>query len=152
MERPCEEVVASYLKWTPRKNHWMEHDGSQWKHDPLWDKAYPKFAAQSKEEAILQYCIEYAQQARALQSKHPNHIMIVALRDFNESSMRESILDFIQYTGKRHTDVDFVHNSLQEVTREHFKNRVILRLVNIKRKLIGRPGHRFGRSKKHPLT
>src|SRR5487761_2166908 len=32
-------------------NFWIEHDGSEWELDPVWDKCFPKFQAGSKREA-----------------------------------------------------------------------------------------------------
>jgi hypothetical protein len=150
MERPHEEVVGSYLKWTEGKNHWMDHDGTQWKHVPKWDKAYPKYIANTKEQAIHQYCVDYGIQARALREKYPAHVMIVNLYDFNERPVRESILDFIHYTGIRRTEAEFICNPIEHLGKERLSTRLIRALVNFKRKLIGRPGHRFGRSKNHP--
>ena len=37
------------------RNFWQEHDGSQWQLDPVWDKTFPKFQANSKKEAIEMY-------------------------------------------------------------------------------------------------
>jgi hypothetical protein len=47
--------LASLITRTPFydfENFWMEHSGTKWRRNPVWDKLLPKFDASSKEEAI----------------------------------------------------------------------------------------------------
>lgn len=143
MQRSCEAVVRSYMEWTQDKNHWMEHDGKRWKSDPKWDKAYPKFNVKSKEEALRMYWMSYAQQTRELQLRLPEQIKVVHLEEFNDQNCRESILDFMQYTGHRYVDFNVESNSVRKRNRRRRKREIVRAFWSLKTKLIGRPGDRW---------
>jgi hypothetical protein len=143
MQRTCNAVVSSYMKWTRHKNHWMVHDGTQWSPDPKWDKAFPKFPAASKEEALRMYWTSYAQQTKDLHTRFPERVKVVHLEDFNNKECRESILDFIQYTGPRFLDNKIERNSLKQKSRRRRRKRLAQAAWTLKRMLIGRPGDRW---------
>lgn len=51
--------VADYLgslitrePYFAERNPWMEHDGTKWAVDPVWDKCFPKFEGPTRKEAI----------------------------------------------------------------------------------------------------
>ena len=60
LRRDKSETVRSYIDkiWFPgdrtdrqptHRNHWVNHNGSQWIHDPIWDKCYPTLKAETLE-------------------------------------------------------------------------------------------------------
>ncbi len=143
MQRPEKEVVQSYLKWTKSKNHWTIHDGTTWKYDTRWDKAYPKFDTHNKEKALHLYWTSYTQQTSALKSRLPEYVKVVDLADFNIVSCRESILDFIGYTGIRNVSTRFAENSIKRRRDAVLRKKFAGMLLSLKRILIGRPGKRW---------
>src|SRR3989344_5979412 len=58
LKRDKNEVVRSFLQKTEGTNHWMEHDGKKWKFAEF-DRSFPKFKAETKEEAIRLYWDHY---------------------------------------------------------------------------------------------
>jgi hypothetical protein len=58
LQRDREETINSYMKKTEGRNHWMSHDGAQWRLD-VWDKCYPKFDISTKKEALGKYYDSY---------------------------------------------------------------------------------------------
>jgi hypothetical protein len=151
MERDKEEVVASYLQWTEGKNHWIVHDGSDWRADPIWDDSYPKYAVNTKAEALEQYWVDYAAQTRAVRDEFPKHIQIVNLRDFNQEVTRDAILDFIGFTGIRNVKTPVHRNSLRDKDRRPFSKQLGNQLLSVKRFVFGRPGYRwYKRLRKQP--
>jgi len=95
LERPKAEVVASYLKKTPRTNPWMVHDGAEWFIDEPWDRCYPKHPGPSKEEAIGQYWDDYHDAAKHLEGKYPDNFRVFPISSLNTPAGRRRILDFV---------------------------------------------------------
>lgn len=58
LKRDKEETIRSYMKKTQGRNHWMSHNGSEWRLD-IWDRCYPKFDVETKEEALSCYYDHY---------------------------------------------------------------------------------------------
>jgi len=58
LKRDKEETIKSYMKKTQGRNHWMLHNGSVWRLD-IWDRCYPKFNVETKEEALSRYYDHY---------------------------------------------------------------------------------------------
>jgi hypothetical protein len=58
LKRDKEETIKSYMKKTQGRNHWMSHNGSEWRLD-IWDRCYPKFNVDTKEEALSHYYDHY---------------------------------------------------------------------------------------------
>lgn len=54
LQRDKESTINSYMKKTINRNHWMDHDGRKWRKN-IWDRCYPKFSCNSKEEALEKY-------------------------------------------------------------------------------------------------
>ena len=91
------ERFAALLQRIPfheSKNFWMDHDGSEWRLDPIWDKCFPNFDAKSKEEAIGKYYDFYYAEAEKLAKKHPGEFKIFHLEDINTDEGKAEILDF----------------------------------------------------------
>lgn len=96
LERPKAEVVESFSAKTGQRNHWMNHDGREWTPDPVWDPAFPKFAAKGKREAIEQYWDHYFAESRRLEREFPEAFRVFDLhRDLNSEDGVTSILDFV---------------------------------------------------------
>jgi hypothetical protein len=94
--------IADKLKsWLTRRpfyteyNYWQEHDGSQWKKDPVWDSCFPKFEAPSKIDAIGMYWDYYYLEADRLQGKYPERFRIFDVHDLSNSEGQKRILSFI---------------------------------------------------------
>lgn len=75
-------------------NYWMEHDGTVWEPDPIWDKCFPKFEAVSKIEAIRKYCEFYYREAERLASGLPDRFRFVETVHMNEPEYQAGILSF----------------------------------------------------------
>lgn len=90
--------LKSWLTRTPfytEYNFWQVHDGSRWKPDPVWDSCFPKFEADSKEEAIGQYWDYYYLEADRLQRRHPDRFRIFDVRDLSFPEGQRQILSFL---------------------------------------------------------
>lgn len=153
MQRAQKEVVQSYLKWAPKKHHWIIHDGTQWQLDARWDKAFPKYDIPNKEEALNLYWMKYATHAKTLEDRLPASVKIVTLEDFNQQSGREAILDFIKYTSNKKTDFTIKENAVKPKVIPSKSKRFRNTIVAIKRYFLGKPGQRwFLKSVPHDKT
>jgi hypothetical protein len=83
-----------------KRNHFMHHDGRKWAHDSLWDKCYPKFEADTLEEAIGLYWESYYQKANELAQRY-EQVEIFDLEDLNTEEGQAKILKFCNYTNFR---------------------------------------------------
>jgi hypothetical protein len=90
-------VVRSFLTHSGNYNWWENHDGTYWKHDPVWDREFPKFNAVSKEEAIGKYWDFYNQQGLILQEKYPENFKIFNMENLNSRTGMNEIFDFVGY-------------------------------------------------------
>lgn len=81
------------------RNHWVEHDGSQWKRDPKWDNLFPKFEADTLEEAIGTYWDFYTNETRQLADAHPDHVRVFDLETLNSEAGQREILEFCGIDG-----------------------------------------------------
>ena len=81
---------TSYFNW----NHWVDHKGVKWKKADKWDKMFPKYNLDSKEEAIARYWEEYYLRAQRLLKKYPNNLKIFKTEDLNSEESVKKILDF----------------------------------------------------------
>ena len=92
LKRNREEVIQSFMKKTKDRNHWMEHDGSKWRKNK-WDKMFPKFKSNSKEEAIGKYYDYYYNECL----KIPSSIKyLMNMEDLNDES---KVLDMLRWCG-----------------------------------------------------
>lgn len=90
--------LKSLLTRTPfytEYNYWMDHDGSQWKPDPVWDSCFPKFEARTKEEAIGLYWDYYYLEAQRLQELYPGNFRIFEIEEMGSPEGQKRILSFM---------------------------------------------------------
>lgn len=96
LKRDRDETIASYMKKTRGRNHWMPHDGSQWRLDPTWDPCYPKYPdAQTKEEAIGRYWDDYYRTAERWAQHWPDQVRIFDMDVLNSEEGQDQIFDFL---------------------------------------------------------
>lgn len=103
LRRGKKEVIASYMiktKWDAifplGRNHWMDHDGTKWNKNPLWDQCYPKYKTKDKEQAIGTYWDEYYSRVNDLCKIYPGNIRIWEMnRALNTKIGIGEILSFI---------------------------------------------------------
>lgn len=76
-------------------NFWQEHDGSQWQPDPVWDKAFPKFQADSKKTAIEMYWEFYYAKAEQLAGQLPEQFKIIDVKELNTVEGQRKVLGFL---------------------------------------------------------
>lgn len=90
--------LKSIITRTPyheSKNFWQEHDGSIWQVDPVWDKTFPKFEANTKREAIEKYWEYYYAEAEILAGRHPMHFRIFDISKMSNPDGQREILNFV---------------------------------------------------------
>jgi len=76
------------------RNFWMEHDGTTWAHDPVWDKLFPKFPGPTKKEAIEQYWDHYTREAHAHARRHDGIFKIVRTETLDDEAVQAELLTF----------------------------------------------------------
>ena len=90
--------LKSMITRTPfheSKNFWQNHDGSKWQLDPVWDKTFPKFEADTKCEAIEKYWDYYYTEAAATEKRHPEHFRIFDIAKLSNPEGQCEILSFV---------------------------------------------------------
>ncbi len=78
------------------RNFWVEHDGSKWLKDPVWDKCFPKFEADSVEGAVSQYWDYYYREAEVLAQRLPSRFMII---DTDRLNTNEGQIEVLAHCG-----------------------------------------------------
>jgi Sulfotransferase family len=89
--------VATLLRRRPYRrfrNHWVEHDGRRWRRSAKFDKCFPKFQADTLEDALGQYWDLYYRTAGELAAGYPAKVRIFDLDDLNTQSGQRAILEF----------------------------------------------------------
>jgi hypothetical protein len=124
LQREKQGVVNSYLKKTEGRNHWMDHDGSYWDFCS-WDKSYPNFKVETKEEALNRYWDYYYQLVDELIRKYPDRIRIFQMTDLNDEKKVRSLLEFAGFENK---------NVISNIQRNKIERNIF---DKIKRKLFG---------------
>jgi len=94
LQRNVDEVVDSYMRKTNGRNHWMHHDGSNWRLDFEWDQCYPKYDVQDKSEGIRLYWEEYQKRSSEYQDKMEN-FKVFDTNCLNSKEGIQSIFDFL---------------------------------------------------------
>jgi hypothetical protein len=87
--------VAAWITREPfheSHNHWMQHDGSIWRPDPIWDKCFPKFPGPTKRRAIEQYWDFYTATVEQLADRHPGSILTVRTEQLNNPEEQRRLL------------------------------------------------------------
>jgi hypothetical protein len=102
LRRDRDATVASFLKLKGGGakgtfNHWIDHDGSHWRHSP-WDVTYPSFKAHTMEGAIGQYWDEYYRRAEMLVRQYPENVKLFETAAVGEAGGQAEILQFLGYT------------------------------------------------------
>jgi hypothetical protein len=90
--------VASLITRAPyykTSNPFMNHDGSEWEPDPVWDKCFPKFEAPSMEHAIRKYCEFYYLEAARLSAQLAPVFRFVDVERMNERDYQSEVLAFV---------------------------------------------------------
>ncbi len=93
LQRARVETIRSYVSWVPQCNHWMRHDGSEWNLNN-WDSCYPKYEAESREEALGQFWDDYYGTVELLCKKYSDAIRLFRMEELNSSAGVRRILDF----------------------------------------------------------
>lgn len=92
------DKIKSWITRTPFNesyNFWQEHDGTKWEPNPVWDKTFPKFAANSKKEAIEKYWDYYYETAEKVSEKHPDNFKIFDIKSMSHREGQKEMLKFI---------------------------------------------------------
>lgn len=104
---------SSFIQRIPfykSKNFWMDHDGSRWLPDAVWDKCFPSFEADSMEEAIGKYYDYYYAEAEKYQEKFPDVFQMFSLEELNTEDGKHAIMDFCGFdTKNRNMEDVWVH-------------------------------------------
>jgi len=95
LQRNCADTVASYLKKTPDRNHWVDHQGNGWQ-PCRWDACYPKYAVPDKQSALTLYWYDYYFTATRLQALYPNNFRIFPMTALNHKKHQQAILAFLE--------------------------------------------------------
>lgn len=96
LQRDRDAVIGSFFARTGRRNHWTADHGSRWRADPEWDRCFPTYATDSKEEAIGRYWDEYYRRAGELARRHPARFRIFDMEAaLNDRRGQERLLDFV---------------------------------------------------------
>jgi hypothetical protein len=101
IERSRSQILADRLSsWITRepyresRNFWMEHDGTRWLKDPVWDKCFPKFTAPGKRDALRQYWDYYYETAEAILQRLPDRFRIIETNRLDDGAVQRQILDY----------------------------------------------------------
>ena len=92
------DVLGSWLtraNFHRSKNFWMEHDGTRWQSDPVWDKCFPKFNAPTKPEAIREYCEFYYSEMAIHAGRLGSVFRYVDTDKLNDTDYQSGILEFL---------------------------------------------------------
>jgi len=97
------------------RNFWMDHDGTTWEKDPVWDKCFPKFRAASKREAIAMYWDYYYEQAEAIVSRQRDVFRIVETERLDDIAFQSELLEFCGVPREEQIHVDaHIHRSAED--------------------------------------
>lgn len=83
LKRDKKQTISSYKKKTDGRNHWIRHNGTKWKKD-IWDKCYPKFETENKDEALEMYYDLYYSECLKIDQERCYWISTEQLNDENK--------------------------------------------------------------------
>jgi hypothetical protein len=92
------DKIASLITRAPfytTTNPFMNHDGSEWEPDLVWDKCFPKFHAASMQDAVRKYCEFYYAEAARLSARLAPVFRFVDIERMNERDYQSEVLAFI---------------------------------------------------------
>ena len=114
---PSKYLADRLSSWITREpfyescNFWMQHDGTHWQLDPVWDKCFPKFEAMSKPDAIRKYCEYYYEEADRVARRLGSVFRFAEAERLNERSYQAGILDFLGIPTEEH---QFTHAHIHQ--------------------------------------
>jgi hypothetical protein len=99
LERPCEEVVASYCRWLDAvhplpTNHWAARPCDGWHHDPVWTRVFPQYETSDRAAGIRLYWEEYRLRVAELSRRFPGNVRVFPMEALNSESGVRSVLSF----------------------------------------------------------
>ncbi|MFC1682140.1 hypothetical protein ACFL0X_00815 [Nanoarchaeota archaeon] len=130
LKRNKNEVIKSYSKKTEGRNHWINHDGSIWKKDKIWDPSYPKYNVKSKEVALEKYWDDYYTTVNKLTKKFPKNIQVWDMK--KGLNTEDGVKEILSFAGIPEKD-QIVKINIQENkigVKKSFINRVLDRIKN----------------------
>lgn len=111
----------------------MDHEGSEWEPDPVYDPTFPTLEVSSKEEALMKYWDLYYKRTDALMATHPDSFTLHSMNNLNNAEGRRAILSFLGYqsdemvlTGSYRENTE-LHNAIP--TLWHRFRRVMRRAI-----------------------
>jgi len=97
------------------RNFWVEHDGTRWQKDPVWDKCFPKFAAKTKYEAIGMYWDYYYEQVELLKRRVGEVFRVVDTERLDRPEFQTELLEYCGIPAAEQVHVDaHIHRSMEE--------------------------------------
>lgn len=97
LRRNRAEVIESFMRKAPTKNHWIIHDGTEYELAPKWDRSFPKYHLATKEEALGAYWDEYDARSRQLEDRYPGRVRVWDYSDVLNS--KEGVLQLLDFIG-----------------------------------------------------
>ena len=84
-----------------QKNHWIQHDGTNWITDLRWDKCFPDYDAPiSLDDAIGRYYDDYYTTVDELARKYPRSVNVFDLNALNDQEGQNAVMDFCGITRR----------------------------------------------------
>jgi len=120
LERPRDEVVASFCKWGDTvhplpTDHWAAAPAEGWFHDPIWTRIFPQYLdTVGREEGIRRYWDEYHTKASDLARRYPSSVRVIPTGMLNTEAGVREILTFAGFPTDRHA----LHSRLQAAATE----------------------------------
>jgi hypothetical protein len=103
LKRDNEEVYESFLNKVANRNHWTdpksEHWDDKYKYDKTYAPCYPKYNL-VKEEALVQYIVDYYGISYLYQHKFPSHFRVFDMAKLNDFEGVSEMLRFAGYQRK----------------------------------------------------
>jgi hypothetical protein len=79
----------------------MVHNGNGDWRNCIWDKCYPKYNVEKKEEALNLYWEEYYSTIEKLKNSYPNQFLLIEMEDLNDANKIKDILNFCGFKNKK---------------------------------------------------
>ena len=81
------------------KNHWINHNGSNWEKDFQLDKCYPKFNVKNLDSSINSYIEMYIFELKKIQKKYPNNIKVFFSDELDSEYGKKKVMSFLGSTS-----------------------------------------------------
>ena len=131
LERPKEEVVASFCKWSDTvhplpTDHWAVEPAPGWHHDPLWTRIFPQYAEPaSREDRIRRYWDEYHDRSTELAGRFPDSVRTFPTDALNSEVGVRDILKFAGIPPDLQKVVPGLRGAVAEKTTLHPRREVL---------------------------